>query len=406
MRRAEDFNLATRTLRVDVERLDRMLDLVGEIAVARGRLRTVLEQGGAVPPAVAEVHHDADGLEAELHELITRIRMVPVGPTFQHFHRTVRDLARALGKQVRLTIEGGDIELDMSVLEKIRDPLTHMVRNAVDHGLEAPDARAAAGKEPWGSLRLSASHDAGSIVVTLSDDGRGLDRAALLARGRALGLAGTQDAIPDEEIDQLVFAPGISTARSVTELSGRGVGMDVVKCEVEALRGSVEVESAAGEGTTFRIRLPLTLALIDGFVVRAADEAYVIPMDAVVECVDLPRETRAAAGGAPPSVTGLMSLRGAPLPILRLAKLFKLDGAPAARESVVVIRNGDGKAGFVVDALVGGMQVVIKPLGRLFRGVAGVAGSAILGNGRAALILDVPRLMKRVLPAAAHVREA
>jgi two-component system, chemotaxis family, sensor kinase CheA len=396
-------NPVTRTLRVDVERLDRMLDLAGEIAVARGRLRDVLEREGATVASAVEVHREADRLEAELHELVTRIRMVPVGPTFQHFSRTVRDLARTLKKQARLTVDGGDIELDMSVLEKIRDPLTHMVRNAVDHGLELPDVRAAAGKDPCGSIRISASHDAGSIVVELSDDGAGLDRGALLERGRTLGLVGRQDSPADEEIDSLIFAPGISTAETVTELSGRGVGMDVVLREIEALRGTVDVASVPGAGTRFRLRLPLTLALIDGFVVRAADEAYVIPMDAVLECVDLPAD---AGRDGDAGLTGLMNLRGAPLPYLRLARLFRLADAKGARESVVVIRNESATAGFVVDSLVGGTQVVVKPLGALFRGIAGVAGSAILGNGRAALILDVPKLMKQVFPATAHAREA
>ncbi len=386
-----DLNLPTRTLRVDVERLDQMLDLVGEIAVSRGRLRQHLEHGGTPEAGKAlEIHLEADALEADLQELVTRIRMIPIGPTLHQFARTVRDVSRALAKQVRLSIDGGEIELDMRVIEKIRDPLTHMVRNAVDHGIEAPDRRTATGKTPWGTIRIRAYHDAGSIVIELSDDGAGINRRLLVERAREQGLIGSEEPRGSEALE-LVFAPGVSTATAVTELSGRGVGMDVVLRDVEALRGSIEVLSESGRGTTFRIRLPLTLALIEGFVVRVAGESYVLPMESVVECLDLPADARGTG------LSGLMGLRGAPLPWLRLRELFGLEGPPAVRENVVVVRSESGQAGFVVDALLGGHQVVIKPLGALFRGVAAVAGSAILGDGRAALILDVSKLLKQVL---------
>lgn len=385
-----DLNVATRTLRVDVEKLDRMLDLVGEIAVSRGRLRQLLSHTGVLDAEKAlEVHAEADRLESDLQELVTRIRMIPIGPTLQQFGRTVRDLARQLGKQVRLSLEGGDIELDMRVIEKIRDPLTHMVRNAVDHGIEAPEARVLAGKDAWGSVRLRAFHDAGSIVIELSDDGKGIDRHLLVERARAQGAVAAEE--PSEtDAFRLVFAPGVSTAASVTELSGRGVGMDVVLRDVEALRGTIEVASEAGRGTTFRIRLPLTLALIDGFVVRAGGESWVLPMESVVECLDLPAEAKGTG------FSGLVNLRGAPLPFLRLRAIFGLEAPAAPRENVVVVRGESGPAGLVVDALLGGSQIVIKPLGALFRSVSAVAGSAILGDGRAALILDVPKLLKQM----------
>jgi two-component system chemotaxis sensor kinase CheA len=251
-------------------------------------------------------------------------------------------------------------------------------------------------------VRLNAFHDAGSIVVELSDDGRGVDRRLLLERARAQGVLSGEEPAEADAL-RLLFAPGVSTASAITELSGRGVGMDVVLRDVEALRGTVEVASVVGRGTTFRIRLPLTLALIEGFVVRAANESYVLPMESVVECLDLPAS---AKGGGP---CGLVNLRGAPLPVLRLREVFALDGPPSRRENVVVVRGEAGPAGLVVDALLGGHQVVIKPLGALFRGVAAVAGSAILGDGRAALILDVPKLLKQIpesraaVPAAAGV---
>lgn len=385
-------NLLTRTLRVDLDRLDRMLDLVGEIAVSRGRLRQLLEQKRAANLEEAlEVHQVADRLDMDLQELVMKIRMIPVGPTFHHFARTVRDLARALKKKVRFVTEGEDVEVDMTIIERIRDPLTHMIRNAVDHGIEAPEVRASAGKDPCGCIRLRAFHDTGSIVIQMADDGSGLDRTRLLERARTKGLVEPTEELSDVAVNQLIFEPGISTSDAVTELSGRGVGMDVVRREVEALRGSVEVETQAGRGTTITLRLPLTLAIIDGFVVKASDESYVIPVEAVIECIDLPAEER----GTGPS--GLINLRGCPLPYLRLRELFGLPGEAAPRENVVVVRNEANQAGLVVDALIGGSQIVIKPLGRLFRSLPGVAGSAILGDGRVALILDVPRLVRSAL---------
>lgn len=385
-------NLLTRTLRVDLDRLDQMLDLVGEIAVSRGRLKQLLEKKRTADLDEAlEVHQVADRLDMDLQELVMKIRMIPVGPTFHHFARTVRDLARALNKQVRFVTEGEDVEVDMTVIERIRDPLTHMIRNAVDHGIETPEVRASAGKDPCGCIRLRAFHDTGSIVIQIVDDGSGLDRARLLERAKTRGLVPETEELSGVAVDQLIFEPGISTSDAITELSGRGVGMDVVRRDVEALRGSVEVESEAGRGTTITLRLPLTLAIIDGFVVKASGETYVIPVEAVIECVDLPAEERGTG------LSGLMNLRGSPLPFLRLRELFGLPGKAAPRENVVVVRNETSQAGLVVDALLGGSQIVIKPLGRLFQGLPGVAGSAIVGDGRVALILDVPRLVRTVL---------
>jgi two-component system, chemotaxis family, sensor kinase CheA len=385
-------NLLTRTLRVDLHRLDQMLDLVGEIAISRGRLRQLLEKRRTADLEEAlEVHQEADRLDMDLQELVMKIRMIPVGPTFHHFARTVRDLARALKKQVRFVTEGEDVEVDMTVIERIRDPLTHMIRNAVDHGIETPEVRAAAGKDPCGCIRLRAFHETGSIVIQIVDDGSGLDRTRLLERARTKGLVEPTEELGDVAVDRLIFEPGVSTSDAITELSGRGVGMDVVRRNVEALRGTVEVETEAGRGTTITLRLPLTLAIIDGFVVKASDESYVIPVEAVIECIDLPAEERGTG------LSGLINLRGSPLPYLRLRELFGLPGEAAPRENVVVVRNGASQAGFVVDALLGGSQIVIKPLGRLFRSLPGVAGSAIVGDGRVALILDVPRLVRTAL---------
>jgi len=385
-------NLLTRTLRVDLDRLDQMLDLVGEIAVSRGRLRQLLEMRLTSDFEEArEVHQEADRLEMDLQELVMKIRMIPVGPTFQSFARTVRDLSRSMEKQVRFVTEGEDVEVDMTVIEQIRDPLTHMIRNAVDHGIEAPSVRVSAGKDPCGCVRLRAFRDSGSIVIQIVDDGSGLDRKRLLDRARAKGLLEPAEELSDVAVNRLIFEPGISTTDAVTELSGRGVGLDVVRRNVEMLRGSVDVESETGRGTTITLRLPLTLAIIDGFVVKSSDETYVVPVEAVIECIDLPAEERGTG------LSGLINLRGSPLPYLRLRELFGLPGEAALRENVVVVRTETFQAGLVVDALLGGSQIVIKPLGRLFRGIPGVAGSAIVGDGRVALILDVPRLVRTAL---------
>src|SRR5262249_48660643 len=277
-----------RSLRVDVAKLDRMLNLSGEISIGRGRLAALLERHleGAARESSLDALRELSGLFGELQEEITRVRMVPVGPTFRGYARSVRDVAAAHGKSVRLVIEGEDVEVDTSVIEMIRDPLTHLVRNAVDHGIEAPALRAARGKDRTGTITLRARHEAGRIVIELSDDGAGLGRERILARARAMGRIDEGETLADTELHRLLFEPGFSTAEVVSDLSGRGVGMDVVRRNVEALRGSVGLESAEGHGTTVTIRLPLTLAIIRGFLVAIDDETYVIPLEAVTECVD------------------------------------------------------------------------------------------------------------------------
>ena len=384
------------TLRVDVAKLDRMLDLAGEIAVARGRLDELLERGVG-SAEVLEAHRDADRLHLDLQELVMKARMVPIGPTFHPYARTVRDLALAHGKQVRLVFQGEDVEVDTAVAEHVRDPLGHMVRNALDHGIEAPAVRRAAGKDPTGEIVLRAFHEAGSIVIQIADDGAGLDRARIAERAVALGLAEEASRVTDEEAAALVFEPGFSTAARVTDVSGRGVGMDVVRRNVEALRGSVTIESERGRGTAITLRLPLTLAMIQGFRVRVADETYILPLDAVVECLELPAG-EAAAG----SQRGILPLRGKPLPYVRLRDHFSLPGDRPRRENVVVVRHEALVAGLVVDALVGECSTVLKPLASMFDGVVGVSGSSILGNGRVALVLDAAALLRDTVKRAAR----
>jgi two-component system, chemotaxis family, sensor kinase CheA len=384
---------ASRTLRFDVAKLDRMLNLSGEIAIARGRLTEMLERRTELTfDDVLSAHREADRLYLDLQELVMKARMVPIGPAFTQHVRTVRDLATAQGKHARLVLDGEDVEVDTAVIEHIRDPLTHMVRNALDHGIEAPETRRAAGKDPEGTLVLRAFHEAGSMVIQVEDDGRGLDRRRLAEKAVAHGLATDVSRVTDEDVERIVFEPGISTAETVTDISGRGVGMDVVRRNVEALRGSVAIESVAGRGTTISIRVPLTLAIIQGFRVGVADETYILPLDAVVECLELPAEETAA--GAP---WGVINVRGKPLPYLRLREHFHVAGERPQRENVVIVQHGTQAAGVTVDALHGESSTVIKPLGGMFKGIPGVAGSSILGNGRVALILDVAGLLRETL---------
>jgi two-component system chemotaxis sensor kinase CheA len=378
------------TLRIETSRLDRMLNLTGEVAITRGRLSQRVT--ALADEELVEAYQEMDRLFAELQELVMKMRMVPVGPVFRQFIRTVRDVAVAHGKQARLTIEGEDVEVDMTVVEHLRDPLTHMVRNALDHGIEPPDVRLARGKDPVGEVALRARHEAGGIVIRVSDDGAGIDRERVVSRALRQGLIGEGERLNETEVDRLIFEPGFTTATNVTDLSGRGVGMDVVRRNIEALRGSVGLESRRGEGTTVTLRLPLTLAIIDGFGVAAGGETYLVPVDAVVECLQLPEDARDLGDGH-----GVFTLRGTPVPFVVLHKHFGLEASASRHQQVVVVRHGNGRAGLVVDELFGESQAVIKPLGPLFRGLPGIAGSTILGSGRVALILDIEGLLRRVL---------
>ena len=317
-----------------------------------------------------------------------RARMDPSAPS-SGASRGRCATSRQPGKSARLVIEGEDVELDAKVIELLRDPLTHLVRNALSHGVEAPSERAARGKDPCGVVRLGAVREAGGIVIEVSDDGAGLSRERIVERARAMGLLGELGDPGDAELQRLIFEPGFTTAASVSEVSGRGVGLDVVERNVEALRGSVSVVSRPGAGTTFTIRLPLSLAIVPGFAVSVGAETYILPLESVLECLELDREAHAGPDGS-----GVMSLRGEPLPYRRLRLQFRVGGAPPPREFVVVLEHAGRRIGVVVDALLGDSQTVLKPLGRIFRDVPGLAGSAILGSGRVALILDVHDLFR------------
>lgn len=385
-----------RTLRADVDKLDHMLNLTGEIVIAQGRLRQMIEKlGSEEGRAIVEMHREAERLYMDLQSEVMSIRMVPVGPLFRQFVRSVRDLARSHGKLARLEVVGADVEVDTTVLEQLKDPLLHLVRNAVDHGLEMPALRESQGKNACGLIRLTAAHSGGNIIVTLQDDGAGFDRARILDKAKRLGLLSVEDEIrdrvQDKDIYDLVFHAGFSTAESVTDLSGRGVGLDVVRRNIDNLRGTVEISSAAGKGATITIRLPLTLAIIEGFSVKVGTETFVVPLEHVTECTELPAEQRS------PEASGVLSLRGTALPYVRLRRVFGLSGEAPKKENIVVVKVNDFHAGIAVDELLGGMQTVVKPLGRSFRGVSGIAGSTVLGDGRVGLIIDVPSLLRGVM---------
>ena len=382
----------SRTLRVDTDKLDHMLNLTGEIAIAQGRLRRMIEDlKSNAGRKLLEVHREIEALQKNLQEQVMGVRLVPVGPLFQQFARSVRDISQSHGKLARLHIVGADVEVDTRVLEHLKDPLLHMIRNAVDHGIEGPAVRQSKGKAVCGSLTLTAFHEAGNILIQLSDDGAGFNRQRILAKARALNLLPEGEKVSDQELFNLVFKAGFSTAEAVTDLSGRGVGMDVVRRNIELLRGKIEIQSTEGQGTTITIRLPLTLAIIDGFSVIANNETYVIPLEMISECLELPAEQ---ISNEP---VGVLSLRGEPLPYVRLREVFGKPERRPQRENVVVVHRDGGYAGIAVEHLLGECQAIIKPLNRIFRDVPGVSGSTILDNGRVALILDVSTLLRDVI---------
>jgi len=377
-----------RFIRVQAAKLDELINYVGELVIAgagaamiaqRSRNTAMVESTASIAVLVEEIRNSA-----------LQLRMVQIGETFNRFHRVVRDVSRELGKDIGLVITGAETELDKTVVERIGDPLMHLVRNAMDHGIEDAATRVAAGKPPKGTLKLNAYHESGNIVIEVGDDGRGLNRQRILDKARQRGLLGEGEQPADDAVLNLIFEPGFSTAEKVTNLSGRGVGMDVVKRNIEALRGSVKLKSVEGDGATVEIRLPLTLAIIDGFLVGVDKSSYVVPLDLVVECLEL----GAAGEGAEQEY---LDLRGEVLPLLRLRDVFDVAGAAPRRASVVVVRVSGQKIGLVVDRLMGELQTVIKPLGRMFKHLSGISGSTILGDGGVALILDVPVLLQRVV---------
>ncbi len=380
---AQDGN---RYIRVQADRLDAVINLLGELVIAGAGAALLARQtrNGALVEANAEIGR----LIEEIRNGTLQLRMVPIGETFARFRRVVRDTAAELGKDVALEIVGGETELDKSVVERIADPLMHLVRNGLDHGLETPAQRLAAGKPAQGKLTLSACHESGSVLIRIIDDGRGIQRDKVLQRAWDRGLVERGVTPPDSDIFNLVFEPGFSTAEKVTNLSGRGVGMDVVRSNIEALRGSVTVSSRDGQGSCIEIRLPLTLAIIDGFLVGVGASKFIFPLESVVEVI----EDRPTATALDTRGRSVVELRGRVLPVLSLRALYALDTPAPERCSVVVVQAGSQRYGVLVDTLLGQHQTVIKPLGRMFRSLRGMSGSSILGNGEVALIFDVASL--------------
>src|SRR5450830_464327 len=371
----------SRSIRVDADKLDQLINLVGELIIAGASVNVIARraQNGDLQESTSKLSM----LVEEVRDSALQLRMVKIGATFNRFQRVVHDVSREIGKDIRLAVSGEDTELDKTVVEKIADPLTHLVRNAIDHGIEPAAVRAERGKSAQGCVTLNAFHDSGSIVIEVSDDGGGLKRERILAKAIERGLVEPGRVLSDKDIFGLIFEPGFSTAEQVTNLSGRGVGMDVVKRNIVALRGSVEMASTEGEGTTVTVRLPLTLAIINGFQVGVGKSVFVIPMDMVEECVEFRDDP----------LHDYIDLRGQAMPFVRLRERFAVDGAPERRQSIVVVRYGSRKAGLVVDHLLGEFQTVIKPLGKVFSGVRFLSGSSILGNGDVALILDMAALL-------------
>ncbi|TXT33829.1 MAG: two-component system chemotaxis family sensor kinase CheA [Comamonadaceae bacterium] len=370
---------------------------MGELIIAGAGASLAAQRAGV--PELLETTATLSRLVEEVRDSALDLRMVQIGATFNRFQRVVRDVGKELGKDIQLVISGAETELDKTVVEKIGDPLTHLVRNSMDHGIESAEVRLARGKPAKGTLKLNAFHDAGSIVIEVSDDGGGLNKARILKKAIERGLVSEGQNLTDKEIYHLIFEAGFSTAESVSNLSGRGVGMDVVRRNIAALRGTVDLDSVEGVGSTVRIRLPLTLAIIDGFLVGVGNAVYVIPLDMVVECIELSSEDRNSGDKR------YLNLRGEVLPYRRLREHFEVEGALVRRENIVVVRYGEQKAGLVVDRLMGEFQTVIKPLGKVFNLIQGIGGFTILGSGEVALILDVPGLMKQVMTGDAPAEE-
>ena len=390
---------AEESVRVPAGRLDALMDRVGELVIAQSRLSQLADRGQDL--VLRSVSEEIERLAGELRETMMVLRMVPVGSLFSRFRRLIHDLSRDTGKTIEFETEGEATEVDKTVIERLFDPMVHLIRNSCDHGLETPEDRAAAGKPAAGTVRLAAHQAGGEVVITIRDDGRGINRARVRAKAEANGLIQPEQALSDHELLQMIFAPGFSTAATVTNLSGRGVGMDVVKRTIEGLRGSIDVQSTEGEGSLIALRIPLTLAIIDGLLVRVGTGRYVIPLTAVEECIELSLEDDMRHRGR-----SLITLREKLVPFLRLRELFATDTRPDPFQKIVVVATPLGRVGLVVDQIIGNHQTVIKPMSALHRDAATFAGATILGDGEVALILDIAQLIALGQPREEMLRAA
>ncbi|WP_108395926.1 chemotaxis protein CheA [Devosia submarina] len=377
---------ASSSMRVDAERLDELMDRVGELVIAQARLTQIANMSSdANLKTIAE---ELERLSSGLRDTTMGIRMVPIGTLFSRFRRLVHDLSRDLGKDIEFITSGEDTELDKTMIERLADPLVHLIRNSVDHGLESAERRLAAGKPAKGTVRLSAVYAGAEVAISVTDDGAGLNAERIRAKAEEAGLLAPDAKIPDAELWQMIFAPGFSTAKEVTSLSGRGVGMDVVKRTIEGLRGSIDVTTSPGQGSTMTLRLPLTLAIIDGMLVRVGNGRYTIPLAAVEECVELPEGIEANARGR-----NFLDIRGSLVPFLRMREVFGTKAPLEPHQKVVIVSSGEGRVGLVVDQIIGNNQTVIKQLSKLHSSIKSFSGATILGDGTVALILDTAHLV-------------
>lgn len=381
----------TATVRVDTEKLDALMNLVAELVINKTRLAQIGSEYNL--QELSETLSHVDRVTSDLQAVVTKARMVPIETVFSRFPRMVRDLAKDLGKDIDLVIQGKETELDRTVIDEIGDPLVHLIRNSVDHGVEKPEIRTQNGKNPTGTILLKAEHEGNSVVITIKDDGKGINEEVMVRKALEKGLITEEEAekMSKEEKIKLIFASGFSTAEKITDVSGRGVGMDVVRTKIEALNGSIEVLSEVGEGSEIRIKLPLTLAIIEALMVKLEDEIFAIPLANIVETIDISKSEIKVVQSE-----NVILLRGEIVPILNLSKLLDVKtNKPEIEDTntVVIVKVGSKKIGLVVDVLIGQQEIVIKSLGKLFTGTKGITGATVLGNGEVALILDVLTLV-------------
>ena len=376
------------SIRVASHKLDSLVNLVGELVTVQARLSQLSAQRNDTDLTL--VSEEVERLTAELRDNAMGMRMLPIGTIFAKFKRLVRDLSTELGKEVNFATSGEETELDKTVIDKLGDPLVHLIRNSIDHGIESPDARKAAGKPAEGTIRLTAEHSGAHVLISVSDDGAGLDTEAIRSRAIEKGLISPDAAMSEKDLFELILTPGFSTAKSISKVSGRGVGMDVVTSSIESFGGTVEIASVRGRGTTITLKLPLTLAIIDGLLVTISDEFFVIPLNAVVECIELSDEDRRHTHGR-----NLARVREEIVPYIPLREAFALGGGKPSIEQVVVTEVGERRIGFVVDKVVGQHQTVIKNMGKFLRHVDGVSGATIMGDGTVALILDINKITQQ-----------
>ena len=374
---------SSQTIKVNSEKLDKLIDLVGELVTFNARLGQLSQS--IQNSELSTLAEQGERLILELRDTTMDMRMLPIGTIFSRFRRLVRDLSKDLKKDIELVTEGAETELDKTVIEKLNDPLVHLIRNSVDHGIETPAVREAAGKNPQGTVILKAEHNGAFVSIVIEDDGAGLNKKAIRQKAIERGVITANDELTDNEIYELIFQPGFSTASQVTSVSGRGVGMDVVKKDITALGGTVSTTTETGKGTKFTLKLPLTLAIIEGILVKIGNASFVVPLSNVVECLEFERPENA-------KLCASVNIRNEVIPYIDLRTFFEIDDPIPAMEQIIIVNDQDSRIGLVIDKVIGNYQTVIKPLGRLYKNTFGFSGATILGDGSVALILDIYKL--------------